>query len=157
MNFFLLNTLLAIAWAALSGELTRESLFGGFILGYFMLWVSRRALGCDTYVRKVSQVVRFALYFAWELLQANFRVAYEVLTPGQHMRPAIVAIPLDVQKDVEIILLANVITLTPGTLSLDVSTDRRVLYVHSMYVADIEAFRRSIKQGFERRIEELFQ
>lgn len=157
MNFFLLNILLAIAWAALNGELTREGLFGGFILGYFMLWASRRALNCTNYVSKVPQVVGFFLFFAWELVQANLRVAYEVLTPGHKMRPAIVAIPLDIQSDFEILLLANLITLTPGTLSLDVSTDRRVLYVHSMYVNNVDEFRRSIKQGFERRIQELFR
>ena len=87
---------------------------------------------------------------------ANLRVAIEVLTPQQRMRPAIVAIPLDVRRDFEITLLANLITLTPGTLSLDVSSDKRVLYVHSMYVDDIDAFRREIKNGFERRVKELF-
>ena len=78
------------------------------------------------------------------------------MTPQQRMRPAIVAIPLDVRRDFEITLLANLITLTPGTLSLDVSSDKRVLYVHSMYVDDIDAFRREIKNGFERRVKELF-
>jgi multicomponent Na+:H+ antiporter subunit E len=68
------------------------------------------------------------------------------------MRPAIVAIPLDLRSPLAITLLAQMITLTPGTLSLDVSSDRRVLYVHSMYVDDIDAFRRSIKDGFERRL-----
>jgi multicomponent Na+:H+ antiporter subunit E len=72
------------------------------------------------------------------------------------MRPAIVAIPLDLRGDLEITLLANLITLTPGTLSLDVSSDKRVLYVHSMYVTDIAAFRSEIKNGFEKRVKELF-
>lgn len=157
MNFFLLNIVLALVWAALSGEISRESLVGGFLVGYFLLWASRRALGGESYVTKVPLVLRFMLYFGWELVLANLRVAYEVITPGHYMRPGIVAIPLDIQKDIEIILLANIITLTPGTLSLDVSTDRRVLYVHSMYVSDTEAFRRGIKQGFERRIQELFK
>lgn len=159
MNYFLLNIVLAVAWAALSGQLTIQNLVGGFVIGYLMLLVSRNALGehCADYVNKVRQVVGFALFFLWELILANLRVAWEVLTPGHGMHPAIVAIPLDLKSDLEILLLANVITLTPGTLSLDVSLDKRTLYVHAMYVEDIEVFRRSIKQGFEKRIRELFQ
>jgi multicomponent Na+:H+ antiporter subunit E len=107
-------------------------------------------------VTKVPQVIGFLVYFMVELLRANFRVALEVLTPDFNMSPAIVAIPLDIKRDIEITLLANLITLTPGTLSLDVSTDRRVLYVHTMYITDIEAFRREIKDGFETRVKELF-
>ncbi len=70
---------------------------------------------------------------------------------------AIVAIPLDAKTDREITLLANLITLTPGTLSLDVSEDRRFLYVHAMFVEDVESFRDSIKNGFERRLLELMR
>jgi multicomponent Na+:H+ antiporter subunit E len=156
MAYLLLNVLLALAWTALTGRPTPEDLLGGYILGYILLWLSRRALGSTAYVAKVPQVLSFVAYFVVQLFSANIRVAYEVLTPRQRMRPAIVAVPLDIRRDAEIALLANLITLTPGTLSLDVSSDRRVLYVHSMYVDDIESFRREIKDGFERRVKELF-
>jgi multicomponent Na+:H+ antiporter subunit E len=156
VSFLLLNVLLAIAWAALTGELTPENIGGGFVLGYFLMFLSRRALGCTRYVTKVPLVVRFLLYFSVQLFVANLRVAYEVLTPSFNMRPAIVAVPLDLRRDIEITLLANLITLTPGTLALDVSSDRRVLYVHAMFVTDIDAFRREIKDGFEKRVKELF-
>jgi multicomponent Na+:H+ antiporter subunit E len=73
------------------------------------------------------------------------------------MRPGIVAIPLDLEGDAAITLLANLVTLTPGALSLDVSPDRTVLYVHTMYMDDAETFRREIKQGFERRVKELLR
>lgn len=159
MNYFLLNIILAVAWAALNGEMTIRNLVGGFVIGYLMLLVSRNALGeyCIKYVNKVRQVGWFVLFFIWSLIVANLRVAWEVLTPGHGMHPAIVAIPLDLKTDLEILLLANFITLTPGTLSLDVSLDKRTLYVHSMYVEDVETFRRSVKQGFEKRILELFK
>jgi multicomponent Na+:H+ antiporter subunit E len=121
-----------------------------------MMFFSRRALGCTNYVTKVPQVIRFMLYFLVQLVTANIRVAVEVLTPSFTMHPAIVAIQLDIRHDIEITLLANLITLTPGTLSLDISSDKRVLYVHTMYVSDIDAFRREIKNGFEKRVYELF-
>jgi len=157
VSYLLLNVLLAISWAALTGQLTPVNLGGGFVLGYFVLVLSRRALGCNRYVTKVPVAVRFIFYFAWALLLANLRVAYEVLTPSFNMRPAIVAVPLDIRRDFEIAFLASLITLTPGTLSLDVSSDRRVLYVHGMFVSDIEKFRKEIKHGFERRVKELFE
>ena len=77
--------------------------------------------------------------------------------PGGRLRPAIVAVPLAVDRDAEIALLANLITLTPGTLSLDVSPDRRTLYVHAMATNALTYLRREIQEGFERRILEVFR
>ena len=73
--------------------------------------------------------------------------------------PGVVAIPLDARTDVEITLLANLITLTPGSVSLDLSEDRRVLYVHAMYIVggDVDAYRRAVKEGLERRVLELLR
>jgi multicomponent Na+:H+ antiporter subunit E len=121
------------------------------------LWLGQRVVGPSNYFKKVYQVIGFALFFIWALIRANLRVAYEVVTPPHTMRPGIVAVPLEVKTDAAITLLANLITLTPGTLSLDVSADRRVMYVHTMYVDDVEEFRREIKDGFERRVLEVFQ
>lgn len=97
------------------------------------------------------------MFFIWELTKANIQVAYEVVTPKFTMKPGIVALPLDAKSDLEITLLANLITLTPGTLALDVSTDRSVLYVHGMYVLDKKEFIQDIKQGFERRLLEILR
>lgn len=154
---FLLNILLALAWGALTGQFTLTNLLVGFALGSLMVWIIHRESGSAHYFTKLRQVGGFALFFARELVKANLRVAYDVLTPRHYMRPGVVAIPLDVQTDAEITLLANLITLTPGTLSLDVSTDRRVLYVHAMYVTDLEQLRRDIKVGFERRVREVLR
>ena len=84
-------------------------------------------------------------------------MAYDVITPHLYMRPGIVAVPLDAKTDQEITLLANLITLTPGTLSLDVSHDKRTLYVHAMFVDSPESVRDSIKNGFEKRLLELLR
>ena len=99
----------------------------------------------------------FLFFFLWELVKSNLRVAVDVVTPKHRMKPGVVAVPLDVDKDEEITLLANLISLTPGTLSLDVSDDKKVLYVHAMYVEDPEAFRKEVKEGFERRVKELLR
>ncbi|HLA42991.1 MAG TPA: Na+/H+ antiporter subunit E, partial [Aggregatilineales bacterium] len=128
-------------------------------MGYGLLFLLRKTLlrQQSSYFKKVFQVIYFFVYFGWELLLANLRVAYEVMTPGYRIRPGIVAVPLSLKSDLEISILANLITLTPGTLSLDVSTDNRTLYVHCMFLDDVEEFRESIKQGFEKRVHELFE
>jgi multicomponent Na+:H+ antiporter subunit E len=157
MNGLLLNLLLAIVWAALTGVFSAANLAFGFALGFLVLFFTRRVCGVPRYVEKVQQVMSLALYFLWELVVANLRVAYDVLTPRQYARPGVVAIPLDARTDTEITLLANLITLTPGTLSIDVSHDRKELYVHALYIDDPDEVRRQIKQGFERRVLEIMR
>jgi multicomponent Na+:H+ antiporter subunit E len=84
-------------------------------------------------------------------------VAVIVLSPRMDLKPGIIAYPLKVDRDFEITILANLITLTPGTLSVDVSDDRRILYVHAMDASDPEATKRDIAEGFERKIMEAFR
>ena len=100
---------------------------------------------------------RFLGFYIRELLISSVRVAYDVLTPTFHMQPRIIAVPLDVKSEGEITLLANLISLSPGSLTLDVSPDRRALQVHVMYAGDSsEVAAQEIKQNLERRIIALF-
>ena len=153
MTTFVWNLMLALAWAFATGLFTVSNLLVGLVIGYLILWFAQPALGRSSYVIKVPQVGRFALFYLWQLMLANLRIAYDVLTLTHHMRPGVIAVPLEAETDAEITLLANLISLTPGTLSLDVSPDRRVLYVHVMYIDDdVEQSRRAIKDGLERRV-----
>lgn len=157
MSVFLLNILLALAWLALTATFSPANLILGFAVGYVLLWFSMGSGDAGRYFVKLRIAIRFVLFFLWELTKANFKVAFDVLTPRHHMKPGVIAVPLDVTTDAEITMLANLITLTPGTLSLDVSTDRKVLYVHAMYIEDAESMRREIKEGFERRVLDLLR
>ena len=152
MTHFFFNIALALAWAALTGNFNPANLLMGFALGYGALFVVRRALEPSNYFEKVWQVIGFVFFFLWELVVANLRVAYDVLTPRHYMQPRIIGIPLDARTDAEITALAYFISLTPGTLSLDVSTDRSTMFIHAMYAPDADALRREIKQGVERRL-----
>lgn len=154
---FLLNILLALVWVSLTGQFSPGNFFFGFLLAYLILWMMRRSGQGSKYFLLVPRWISFLLFFLYELVKANVRVAYDVLTPTHHMKPGIIAIALDARSDTEITLLANLITLTPGTLSLDVSSDRRVLYIHAMYITDVDKVREEIKEGFERRVRELLQ
>jgi multicomponent Na+:H+ antiporter subunit E len=151
-NLFLLNILLTLIWAALTGKFSYGNFIFGFSLTYLILYVLDPKGSRSSYFKRVPQVIGFFVFFIKELIKANIQVAYDVVTPQDYMEPGIVAVPLDAKTDIEISILANLITLTPGTLSLDVSTDRKVLYVHGMYVSDKEKFISDIKNGFEKRL-----
>jgi multicomponent Na+:H+ antiporter subunit E len=157
MRGLLINVALAASWAAVSGRLDLVNLGVGFALGFTILLLTHRVVGATSYVRRVRSAVELVLFFLGQLIAANLRVAYDVLTPSFRARPGILAIPLDAKTDTEITVLANLISLTPGTLSLDVSEDRSTLFIHTMYIDDIEKVRRAIKEGFERRVIEVLR
>lgn len=151
------SILLALAWAALHGELTLVNLIVGYAVGYAILaLLARGGVMPSTLVARTMHALRLAGFFAWELLIANFRVAADVLG-GNRIEPAVVAIPLDVTSDGEILLLSMLINITPGSVTIDLSDDRRTLYVHVMHMKSADATRREIKDGFERRVKSLFE
>lgn len=147
------NLILAIAWAALYGEFTLANLGFGFVLGYAVLWAFARrgVIEESAYVRRVREFLHISAFFFVELIKANVRMAIDAFGPPTRYRPGIVAVPLDLQNPGLITTLCNMITLTPGTLALDVSPDRKTLYIHTLYGGDDrERTIREIKDGFER-------
>ena len=153
------NLLLALAWAALQGDFSLGTLLTGLVLGYLILaaLVGGGVLHPSRYIGRVHRVLGLALYFFWELVKANLRLALDVATPRYHMKPGIIALPLDATRDSEILLLSMLINTTPGSVALDVSPDRKTLYVHVMYMTTPDAAREEIKRGFERRVLEVLR
>lgn len=156
-NRFLSNILLTFIWVAITGDFTFANYVFGFILSFVTLYVITVGRGDAKYFKILPKLISFVFFFLWELLKANLQVAYDVVTPTFYMNPGIVRVPLEAETNLEITLLANLITLTPGTLSLDVSDDRKVLYVHAMYLKDKQAFIDDIKNGFEKRLLEILR
>lgn len=158
MNLFLLNLMLAVVWAALWGSFTLFQLTAGFLLGFAILWLVQPLMGGNgAYYLRAYRVVRLVVYFLYDLLVSSIRVAYDVLTPKDYSNPKILEMPLDVETDIEILLVTNLISLTPGTLSLDVTPDRKTLIVHAMFADDPEAVIASLKNGMERMVKEVFE
>jgi len=151
-NLFVLNIFLAVGFSLLLGHFSLSSLTAGFVVGYLALWVTRPLYGPNTYFFKVVKVLQLIVFFVRELLISNFRVLWDVITPSNVSKPGVIAVPLDAKSDFEIMMVANLVSLTPGTLSLDVSDDRKSLYVHVMFLDDVETARRDIKQGIEKRV-----
>lgn len=156
-GLFLINILLALAWAAVSGSFSEVNLAFGFVLGTIALYLIREQVGTTAYFSKLGKAAGLATMFVFELVLSAWRVATIVLRPKMDLQPGIIAYPLTVDRDVEISMLANLITLTPGTLSMDVSEDRKTLYVHCIDVPDPQAVIDDIKNGFERKILEVFR
>lgn len=111
------------------------------------------------YTAKAPKLLLFALRFVGALVRANLQVAHDVLTRHRYANPGVLAIPLRAETDLELTLLANLVTLTPGTLSLDVcfTGGRRVLYVHAMFAGDPERVRQEIRDTFETPLLELLR
>lgn len=157
MNLYLVNVLMALVWAAVTGSFSLINLVFGFALGALALSLIREQVGSMGYFSRSRRVLALMLLFVYELVLSSVRVAILVLKPDMKLKPGIFAFPLRVDRDFEITLLANLITLTPGTLSVDVSDDRRFLYVHALDCSDPDQTREDIADGFERKIMEAFR
>lgn len=156
-GLFLINILMAIAWGAVTGTFSVVNLAFGFVLSTGALYLIREQVGSGSYFTKGRKAIGLAALFIYELVLSAWRVALIVLRPKIDLQPGIIAYPLTVEHDFEITMLANLITLTPGTLSVDVSDDRKILYVHCIDVPDPQATIDDIKNGFERKILEVFR
>jgi multicomponent Na+:H+ antiporter subunit E len=148
--------LMACLWLAVTGSVSLLNLLLGLCVSAVSLWLVREQVDpAWSTVRPLKLLLLCGLFFK-ELALSAIKVAILVVQPKMKLKPGIFAFPLSVNRDFEITLLANLITLTPGTLSVDVSADRSMLYVHALDCSDPGAAKRDIAQGFERRIKEAF-
>lgn len=104
---------------------------------------------------KTILVIRFIPYFVWEIFLSNLRVAFDVITPSPKAKPGVISVPVDCDTALEITLFANIISLTPGSLTLEISEDHKTLFIHSMFVDDIDALRKELKEKFEKPLLEI--
>lgn len=155
MTPFALNLLVAGLWVLVTGDAGWPNALLGYLVGLGLLFWLWPAGDGRRYFRKLPAIAGFAAFFLWELLLSSVRVAYDVITPPPQRRPAVICVPLDVRSDIAIALLANLVTLTPGTVVLGFTPDRSTMLIHAMFAPDDETVRRQIKDGFERRVKEL--
>ena len=153
MKLFPVNVLLAFAWAIINGTPEPREIAVGFVVGFLILWVVSPSEVRSQYHGRLLRMFPFALWYLGDLVQCNLRVARDVLTPVLRNRPGIVAVPLDCETDMEITMVMNLVSLTPGTLSLSLSQDRKTLFVHFMDVdpEQIDEVVRDLKDGIEHR------
>ncbi len=157
MTRLLVLLVFTLIWAAVTGSFAPLNLGFGLVLSALALFLIRENVQPSRIAVRPLGVLALTLLFFKELALSAFKVAVLVIRPKMDLKPGIFAFPLRVDRDFEITLLANLITLTPGTLSVDVSDDRRFLYVHALDCADPQATIRDIADGFEAKILEAFR
>jgi len=144
MTFFGSVWLIAIAWCFLQGEVTLGNLILGGLLGIGVLSISLSFNKMNGSLYQLKAVVRLIFFIIRELIVSSLRIAWDILTPTVYARPRIVRIPIGDLNDVAITLLANAVSLTPGSLALEVKDDHQFLYVHLMYAEDRDSAVREI-------------
>ncbi|WP_156306266.1 Na+/H+ antiporter subunit E [Sphingobacterium endophyticum] len=157
IKFFLMNLLLSFIWVALTGSLFYSNFIFGYLLGFGVLWIMNRNESDQRYFYRVPKIINFFFFFLYELIKANVQVAYDVITPKYFFKPGIVRYPVNTTTDFEINILATFISLTPGTLIIDISDDKKAIYIHVMYLKDKDQFIKTLKTGVERKLLEILR
>lgn len=145
MTFFAVNVLLATVWVLLVGG-SLGNLLVGFLAGFVVLAVARPLTGSGRYVRAVLGLGRLLVHFHAALIVANLRMARDILRRRPNFHPAFLRIEVPDLSATQAVVLANLISLTPGSLTVDTDADGDVLYVHTLYAGDAEAARREMRR-----------
>ncbi|MCS7265301.1 MAG: Na+/H+ antiporter subunit E [Armatimonadetes bacterium] len=148
---------LGLLWCLLNNKLSLSEFALGAIFGAFILWVTKGFRHERIWLEREGKAVMLLLEFLKQMVIANFQVALIVLSPKLRLRPALFILPLELDNDVAITALGNMITLTPGTLTVDLAADRSVLFVHCIHTEDVNATKKGIKESFERPLKEVLK
>ncbi|ABG33030.1 Na+/H+ antiporter subunit E [Roseobacter denitrificans] len=154
----LLTVILTIVWIMLQNEVSAGMFVFGVILGIIIprataVWWPGRPESI-----RAGKFLVYCLIVLWDIIVANIEVAWIILTKSNaKLKPKWVEVPLDLRQPEAITILAGTITLTPGTVSADLSNEGRSLLVHALDAEDANAVRDEIKNRYERRLKEIFQ
>ncbi len=157
------SIVLGLVWCFVHGTVSVNNFVLGVIIAPFIIRPFKPLFNFDTdfsfgkAIRKIPAQAKYMYVLIKEILKANIMVAKIVLQPKINIKPGIIAVPIDAKTDVGITAIANTITLTPGTLTIDVSDDRSILYVHAIDATDPEAVAQSIRDDLEKYVLEAFE
>lgn len=152
----ILNIILACLWMFLESSFSFATFIIGFIIGIFLLLFMRRFLGSRFYIFRLFALVKLVFLFLHDLIVSTIHVSRIVLKKDMNIRPGIFRYDTTLETDWEVTMLALLITLTPGTLSIDISDDYKAIYVHSLHVPNIEEEIATIRKSYEGAIMEVF-
>jgi multicomponent Na+:H+ antiporter subunit E len=162
-RYFAYSVILALVWCFVHGTVSINNFIVGLIIAPFVIRPFKTLYPFDlefsfsNAVKKIPAQIKYLYVLVVEIIKANIMVAKIVLQPKIDIKPGIIAVPIDSKTDIGITAIANTITLTPGTLTIDVSEDRKVLYVHAIDATDPEGVAQSIKDDLEKYTMEAFE
>lgn len=149
------NIGMALIWILLSGSDSPSGFLFGYALGAFSLFLFYAHEKRPFYLKRVWKALVLLIVFCKEVIVSNFSVLRYVMLPLNHLNPGIVAMHVDFDTDFELVLLANMITLTPGTLTLEISQDNHTLFLHTLDCSHPEELIAHINSAFVKRIKEV--
>ncbi|MFP3323889.1 Na+/H+ antiporter subunit E [Planococcus sp. SIMBA_160] len=151
----LLNFFLALVWMFMTVSFTPAGFVIGFLVGLGIIILMRRFFSKRLYVLRIWAVISLFLLFLRELFKSSIQVLSIVVSPNMNIKPAIFEMETELNNDWQVTLLSALITLTPGTLVIGISEDQKRLYIHALDFEDIDSAVSSIKNTFERAIQEV--
>jgi multicomponent K+:H+ antiporter subunit E len=152
-----LTPILAVVWLLLNNNVAPGHILLGLFLGWGIPRFTMVFWPDPVRIRRPGVLLRLTAVFLYDVLVANLAVAKLILVGPGHLRPAFVEVPLALRGDLGISLLANIICLTPGTVSAKVSSDRRTMIVHTLDTDDPDGLVATIKARYERPLQEVFE
>lgn len=151
----IVNLAVSFMWMFLSESYTFKTFIVGYVLGAVLLLILNRFFPSRFYLRPIYRFLILVFIFVRELISANIDVVKLVYQINPDIEPGIFKLPIEVKKNWEITLLANLITLTPGTLTVAISDDQSTLFIHAMHIDTIDESIYEIKNSFEKAIMEV--
>jgi multicomponent K+:H+ antiporter subunit E len=153
----LLSASLFAVWLLLNNTVDAAHLVLGALVAIVVPWFTERLRPDRPRIRRPLAILRLGLVVLWDIVMSNIEVARRILGPEAAIRPAFVWLPLDLTDPHAIVSLAGIITMTPGTLSAELSADRRHLLVHAFNVDDEAALIAQMKARYEAPLKEIFE
>ena len=150
-----INLLLSLFWLLVTGSYTVNNVLLGFILGLLLVYLLRSVLPGRFYIITLYKVIKLIWVFLIELIKANIDVIRIVLQPSLKNEPAFFTYNTDLKTDWQVVLLSNLITLTPGTIVVGLSDDRTKIYIHAIDFGEKEEEIEGIKSSLEKVVREV--
>ncbi|MFQ5837460.1 MAG: Na+/H+ antiporter subunit E [Thermoplasmata archaeon] len=143
---------MAITWMFLKGSITILAFVEGLFFALLTVFTTRAIIKPEirqTFPRVLRRLPSYLAYFGFfakSVIQGNLDVSYRALHPRLPVYPGILAVNIEGRSELEVAMMANTITLTPGTLTMDVDMDKKLMFVHTINARDLERVRRDIKE-----------
>lgn len=152
----LMSVLLLVVWTLLWHSLAPAVVLLGALIAWAIPLFTHRFWPNPPHVASLRAALRFAPVVVWDIVVANIAVARLILGPPGRLRPRFYRVPIELEDELAITLLGGIISLTPGTVTTDVSEDRKALIVHGLDVPDEAEAVRTIKNRYEKPLKEIF-
>ncbi|EMR12770.1 cation antiporter [Methylophaga lonarensis MPL] len=152
-----LSVFLWLIWLLLNNTMAAGHVVLGAVLAVFIPWLSSAFWPEQVCIKKPLVLLRYILVVLWSIIVANINVARLILGRSDKLQPGFISLELRLQSPVGISMLSNTISLTPGTVSCDLSDDRRYLLIHALHIDDVEAIISDIQNRFEQPLLEIFE